>query len=343
MAHYDKIGDLLDNLLTCSMAEAARRVGISERLPWHWLVQSRLGHPELQAVMFCGIEAPFHIHVQNAKALMAQQIEQSAIERARDGCWVPVFFQGQRMYEDVLKPEYAGMNEEDLWLEVGPDWKRECYERKPTMQWLKPSDALVLKMVEAWNRKRYGVHQQIDVTYGGVLRLERPDEPPKVIEHKSEVFEEDAAEGQQQGRLALARPAKDSAELDKWAAAGEFAPASVTFVNAKGERTELRARANLEAQVAELKANGPKVRHPSRKVEIFKPDDKDNVVVAEDEPPEPQTVRDHPRAYYADKLSPPRKPPPYTGGNMGSGREGVGRGPDPERDGRHQGFRMTKG
>jgi hypothetical protein len=34
---------------------------------------------------------------------------------------VDVFFEGVRQFERVLKPEYAGMNEEDLWLEVGPE------------------------------------------------------------------------------------------------------------------------------------------------------------------------------------------------------------------------------
>jgi hypothetical protein len=87
-------------------------------------------------------------------------------------------------------------------------------------------------------------------------------------------------------------------------------------------------------------------KQPSHRVEIFpadEPEVKAKVVTAEDEEPEPQTLANHPRAYYVDKLSPPHDPPPpYTGGNMGSGREGIGRGPDPERDGRHQGFRMTK-
>jgi hypothetical protein len=343
---YSKIPDLLDNLLTTSMAEAARRVGISARLPWHWMVQSRLGKDELQDIEWMGVHAPFHEHCQNAKTLMAQQIEQSAIERARDGCMVDVFFQGVRQHEKKLKPEFESRNEDELWIEVGPEWEKVCYEMVPTKQWLKPSDALVLKMVEAWNRKRYGNHQSIDVTYGGVLRLERPDEKVKIIEHRPEVFE-DATESEADGghHLALARPANTSEEMDKWAAAGEFAPAPVTFVNAKGERTELRADIEeLRAQAEALKRNGPVHKRPEGKVEVFKPDaPADKAVVAEDGEPEPQTLADHPRAYYVDKLSPPRRPPPYSGGDMGSGREGIGRGPDPSRDGKHQGFPMTRG
>jgi hypothetical protein len=296
-----------------------------------------------------GVHAPFHEHCQNAKTLMAQQIEQSAIERARDGCMVDVFFQGVRQYEKKLKPEFEGKNEDELWIEVGPEWEKVCYEMVPTKQWLKPSDALVLKMVEAWNRKRYGNHQSIDVTYGGVLRLERPDEKVKVIEHRPEVFE-DATESEADGghHLALARPATDSAEMDKWAGAGEFAPAPVTFVNAKGERTELRADIEeLRAQAEALKRNGPVHKRPEGKVEVFKPDapeDKAKVVTAEDGGPEPQTLADHPRAYYVDELSPPRQPPPYSRDerNIGEGREGIGRGPDPEKIGPHVGFRVPQ-
>ncbi|MFY9892502.1 MAG: hypothetical protein WAK63_00010 [Xanthobacteraceae bacterium] len=350
MSHYEKIPDLLDNLLACSMAEAARRVGISPSLPWKWLVQSRLGKPELQEIEFCGVLAPFHVHYsQNIPALTAMQIQQSAFERARDGTLVDVFFQGQRMFERVLKTEYKGKSDDDLRFEIGEDFERECYETIPTKQWLKPSDALVVKMLESWHRKRYGAHQTVDVNYGGVLRLERPEEQTKIIENKPEVFEEDIEDAAGGGHhLALARPAKDSAELDKWAAAGEFAPAPVTFVNAKGERTELRADIEeLRRQAAELKKNGPLHRQPSHHVEIFPADEPEvraKVVTAEDEEPEPQTLRDHPRAYMVDKLSPPRKPPAYSKEerNLGTGREGIGVGPDPSKIGPHIGFRIPQ-
>jgi hypothetical protein len=312
------------------------------------LISAPLGKPELQEIEFCGVVAAFHIHYsQNIPALTAMQIQQSAFERARDGTLVDVFFQGQRMFERVLKTEYKGKSDDDLRFEIGEDFERECYVTIPTKQWLKPSDALVVKMLESWHRKRYGAHQTVDVNYGGVLRLERPEEQTKIIENKPEVFEEDIEDAAEGGHhLALARPVKDSAELDKWAAAGEFDPAPVTFVNAKGERTELRADIEeLRRQAEELKAHGPKHRQPSHRVEIFKPDEKDKAVVAEDEPPEPQTLADHPRAYYVDKLQPPRKPPVYSKPerDVGSGREGIGRGPDPEKIGPHVGFPMSRG
>src|ERR1019366_5200181 len=74
-----------------------------------------------------------------------------------------VFFQGVRQFERVLKPEYEGKTDDDLRFEVGPDFERECYVTVPTKQWLKPSDQLVIKMLESWHRKRYGARQTIDV------------------------------------------------------------------------------------------------------------------------------------------------------------------------------------
>jgi len=335
----EKATALLDNLLTCSMAEAARRVGVSPSLPWKWLMRSRMGDPDFQEIEFCDVVAPFHTHYErNVPALAALQIQQTAIERARDGVYTDVFFQGVRQYEKVLKPEYAGMNEADLWIEVGEDWQTRCYEMRPTKQWLKPSDALVVKMLESWGRKRYGSHQEVSVTLGGVLRLERPEEAPKAIEHQPEVFEEENAE--ERGRLALARPAKDSKEMDKWAEAGEFKAAAVTFVKATGERTELRA--DLERHLQEVKELGPQHTKPEGRVMVGKPDDEPKT-----EPqPEPFDVRNHPRAYEVEKLTqyqpPKRQFTSKAEASIGTGREGIGEGADPEKWGKHQGFRVTK-
>lgn len=256
-----QVTSLLDNLITCSLAEAARRIGVNPRTPWRWLVQSRLGHPELQAIEFCGVEAPFHVHYsQNVPALTAHQIQQTALERARDGCLVDVFFQGKRQFERVLKPEYEGKSDEDLvWL-VGPDFERECYVTIPTKQWLKPSDALVIKLLESWNRKRYGAHQTVDVNYGGVLRLSKEEEAPKAIEHKpAEVFEDAPdAEAAEHRHLALAAPANSSKEFEDRAVQGEFDPAPVTFRDADGNPAALRPDIEeLRRQAAEQQ-RGPK-------------------------------------------------------------------------------------
>jgi len=349
MSHFDRAPRLLDELLCGSMAEAARRVGISPSLPFKWVVQSKLGHPELQAIEFCGVVAPFHVHYgQNVPALAAQQVQQTALERARDGTLTDVFFQGVRMFERVLKPEYAGKSDDDLCIEIGLDFERECYETVPTKQWLKPSDALVIKMLEAWNRKRYGSHQTIDVNYGGVLRLEKdnPDKP-KVIEQTTlAVFEEveDEAEGHKGAHLALAPPAKSSADFEARAATGEFDQAPVTFLDANGQATSLRPDIEeLRQQAAELRRNGPVHKRPEGKVQIFKPEDEPRIEPQKPEPI-PQTVADHPRAYGVPKPQAPRPVAPYTGGTAGDGREGIGIGPDPRRDERgNVGFPMARG
>ena len=308
MAHYDKIPQLLDNLITCSVAEACRRVGITPQTFWNYIVRSKLGDPRFQEVEFCAVIAPLHVQYQNAKTLASQQIEQNAIERARDGCMVDVFYQGQRMFERVKKAEFANTPDEDLWLVAGSDWEEICFELRPTKQWLKPSDALVIRMLESWNKK-YRSHQEIDVRYGGVLRLERPDEQTtKTIEHQPQVFEEDDDSAEPPRQLALARPATSSEELDKWAEAGEFAPAPVTFVSAKGERTELRA--DLERRLAE----GPKNPMPLNEHGHRTVPPKPAGTIADDPPddaPEiakPDPLLNHPRAYWAPGCTP--KPAP---------------------------------
>jgi hypothetical protein len=42
---------------------------------------------------------------------------------------------------------------------------------------------------------------------------------------------------------------------------------------------------------------------------VFKADKRNRAVVREDEAPDASTIADNPRAYYVDKLRPPRKPP----------------------------------
>jgi hypothetical protein len=345
----EQVSEFLDALLCGTAAEACRRIGIEGHTPSRWLVQSKLGHPALQAIIFCDVVAPFHIHYsQNVPALTAQQVQQTALERARDGVLTDVFFQGVRMFERTLKPEYAGKSDDALMFEVGADFERECYETRPTKQWLKPSDALVIKMLEAWNRKRYGSHQTIDVNYGGVLRLEKdnPDKPQVIESTAAAVFEEveDEAEGHKGAHLALAPPAKSSADFEARAAAGEFDQAPVAFLDANGQATSLRPDIEaLREQAAELKRNGPVHKRPEGRVQIFKPEDEPRIEPQKPEPI-PQTVADHPRAYMVDKLSPPRPVAPYTGGTRGDGREGIGPGPDPRRDERgNVGFPISRG
>jgi hypothetical protein len=345
----EKVSDYLDNLLTCGHNEACARVGIHRNTPYNWLVQSRLGHPDLQDVTFCGVVAPYHIQTDNAKHLAVAAIEQNAVERALHGCMVDVFFQGQRQYETVLKPEYAGKSDDDLAIEIGPDYKRECYHTIPAQQWLKPSDQLVVKILESWKRKRYGHHQVIDVNYGGVLRLEKDvaSTQPVIDVQATEVFEDEPTDATEQhgGHLALAAPAKSSEEFEARAAAGEFDQAPVTFRNAEGKPTALRPDIEqLRQQVAELRAHGPKQPYPvdrngRRTMADLGPSSRD------DNLPDIQK----PSPYAAPYSPPPARDPqpparpvlPEEQRNVGNGVEGVGDGPDPERIGSHRGFRTA--
>lgn len=231
----------LDALVTTpSIATAAKRVGIGESTIMRYLVRSRMGDPELQQIEWMGVSASFHQHATvNARALTAQLVQGAALDRALNGHYQDVMYQGQRMTERVVKDEYKDIPPDELW-QIGEDWETKCYETRPTLQHMKPSDALVLRVMEAFD-KRYKPSQTIDVVYGGTLRLERPGEQTaKVIEQKP-VFEDAPESEQRGGYLALPRPAKDAAELDQWSKEGQFAPSPVAFVDADGKRTVLQA------------------------------------------------------------------------------------------------------
>ena len=185
------------------------------------------------------------------------------------------------------------------------------------------------------------------MNYGGVLRLEKDTPIKPVIEQAAQVFEEEPDENPEQrgGHLALAAPAKSSEDFEERAAAGEFDQAPVTFRDADGKPAALRRDIEeLRRQAAELKKNGPVHKQPSHRVEIFKPDERNQAVTAEDEEPERPALADHPRAYKVDPLFKPRPAPSYSRDerNVGQGKEGIGTGPDPEKIGGHQGFRMTQ-
>lgn len=249
----DKIPELLDALVaTPEFATAARRVGLGVSTVMRYLVRSRMGDPELQEIEWYGVTAPFHIHAtQNARALTAQAIQSSAMDRALNGCWVDVFYQGQRQYERAKKAGYEHLSDAEIELFAMTD---DAYEMRPVKQWLKPSDALTLKMLESWD-KRYAPHQTIDVQYGGVLRIERPDErTTKTIEAKP-IFDDSNDAEKQGGVLALARPAKSSEEMDDWAEQGDFKPRAVKFVDASGRETTLSASERQLQQVPSPKPN----------------------------------------------------------------------------------------
>jgi hypothetical protein len=273
MAHYKKLTEILDCLVTSpAVAETARRCSMTPQTIWSYLLRSRRGDPPFREVTWHNITCPWHQHFENSKVLAAAAIEQAALDRAANGCLVPSFYMGAPVWQE--SEAYArigfknddearalGFNPEvDRWeWETGPDGKP---RRKQVMTWLKPDSQLVVKMLESWH-KRYRPHQQLDVHYGGVLRLERSDERTtmKTIEAKP-LFDDQEDVEQRGGHLALGRPAKDSAEMDRWNAAGEFKPQPVAFVDADGNRTErvaapdpLLPQPGDSALVADLKAS----------------------------------------------------------------------------------------
>lgn len=242
MSHYDKVIEILDLAAQgYNYAEIGRKLNIAPKTITNYLIRSRQGDEAFASVIWHDVAAPFHHHLLvNARALIGQNIIQSAHERALHGVETDVFFQGQRQYERVIDTEKY------------PDWKPvdefglpndepgDLYITKPVKQWLKPSDALVLRMMEAYD-KRFQPGQSMTVNYSGKLTLRRPEENAKpVIDATAASFEE-VAEGERPALLALQRHATSSEEFDKWTQQGDFDPAPVDVVAADGTTHTLQA------------------------------------------------------------------------------------------------------
>ena len=91
MSHYDKIPDLLANLVASpSIAEACRRTGMTPATHWNYLIRSKQGDPRFQEIEWHGVQsAVLATRGQYARVLAAAAIEQAALDRALNGCWVP--------------------------------------------------------------------------------------------------------------------------------------------------------------------------------------------------------------------------------------------------------------
>jgi hypothetical protein len=315
MSHYARIPKLLDALLiTPSIAAACRAVGITQACFYGWLIRSKAGDAPLQAIEWMGVTTDFGTHYQNSKVLAAQAIEAGVLDQAMRGTWRETRFQGQVVYE--LSDSYAAIGfksdaeaealgfvpERDKYVwEKGSDGRQ---RRKRVMEWSKSSDAMSTLVLQSWARRRYGQHATVDIQHGGVLRLERADErtATKVVEAPITFDDDDAQVEQRGGHLALGRPAKDSAELDAWAAAGEFQAAPVGFVDAAGNRVERIAapdpllpqetdtslQRDLKARVAARGATPPQPAPPTM---VSQPDpdfDLDDQAPPRPAPPQPR-------------------------------------------------------
>lgn len=260
------IPDLLDALVaTPAIERAAAQVGLTARTVHRYLVRSRAGDAVLQSIEWMGIAAPLHIHYSNAMKLAASAIEATALDRARNGCWVPSYFRGAPVFEE--NEDFIGWTDEEMvrlgWdpkrdrfvWETGPDGK---LRRKIVHVWLKPSEQLTIKMLESHFAKKYGAHQTIDVNYASTLTLTRPEErQPKMIEHKPEkqlVFDDETAAPERRGQnIAAGRPARNSEEFDKWAAQNEFAHTAVEVQQSDGSFKPISAAPSSSSNAGAMK------------------------------------------------------------------------------------------
>jgi hypothetical protein len=250
---HENMIKVLDTLvLNPKMTVAARAIGVSTMTLYRWLRLSREGAPEFQQIEWCGEVGSFHQFYEYALRAQINEIEQTAKHNAL-GFDEVVTHDGAIQYQ--IDPLLVGMDDETLAMLGYKDrYLRIDGAVQPLTVKRKPSDALVIKMLASHKPEIYGEHSTVDVNMrvGGVLRLQRPDEMVKTIEHQqAETFAlDDAGAAEDQSAktstmLALGRPARSSAEFDRWNANKEFEAAPVAFVKADGTRTVTKAELPL--------------------------------------------------------------------------------------------------
>jgi hypothetical protein len=243
---------VLDTLvLNPKMTVAARAIKVSTMTIYRWLRLSREGAPEFQQIEWCGEVGSFHQFYEYALRAQINEIEQTAKKNAL-GFDEVVTHDGAIQYK--IDPKLVGMSDEMLADFGYPDrYLRIDGKVQPLTVKRKPSDALVIKMLSAHKPELYGERSRVDVNMrvGGVLRLQRPDEMVKTIDHQPTAasLEGEGGEEDQSAKtstmLALGRPARSSEEFDQWNANKEFAAAPVAFVKADSTRTVTKAELPL--------------------------------------------------------------------------------------------------
>jgi hypothetical protein len=76
MSHYDRVPDLLANLVASpSIAEACRRTGMTPATHWNYLIRSKQSDPLFQEIEWHGVKAPYWQHVANTRMLSRSAAE----------------------------------------------------------------------------------------------------------------------------------------------------------------------------------------------------------------------------------------------------------------------------
>lgn len=260
---HDRLPDILDCFAAgLNYEETAKRCGCTSRTIQRYIRRSYAGDPE----MICtwqDVQDQFINHCKSARAMLVMLAEQNMVGRSL-GHKEIVIFQGQVQYR--RDPALVGRKDLQDLLGVPDDLLRINGEVQPLYIDRQPSDALTIKVMESHMRKTYGQKSEVDVKHSGTVFLPRPGDAetaPKQIEQAPQFEIEAVPEEDQPPPLALARPARDSAEADELAARGEFEHRPATYVDADGKRTTVIAGADPllsgEKQAEVESANAAKV------------------------------------------------------------------------------------
>jgi hypothetical protein len=168
-----------------------RAHSISTSTYWEWIAKSRRDPPELEPFTWLDMEAPFWMHVQNAKRIFANHMLDTMTERARWGSERRLTYQGKEMFRvrtdippDLVDPDVIEMlyDQRDHYLRNADGHLVHLTER------IEPPVQLQLAVAAA-NFAAYQPHssQSIEVTQRGEMGVKvvggprKPD--PIKIEH----------------------------------------------------------------------------------------------------------------------------------------------------------------
>lgn len=152
-----------------NVTKAASFAGIAYTTLSYWLKKSSTGHPGDGFDLEFGEETKrFHEHYEDAHQAGIQMVEDAYVERALSGYYETLHHQGRVAYQYDQELIDLGFSGTEAYLrdEHG----------KPIPERIQHQDPeVMLSVLKAWRRDRYGQHDKLDVNvHGGVMVVTAP-------------------------------------------------------------------------------------------------------------------------------------------------------------------------
>lgn len=163
-----------------NVTKACAMAGFTYPTLRYWLKKSATGRAGDGFDLEFGEETKrFHEHFEDARDAAVQMVEDAYVERAMHGYYETLHHQGRVAYQydqELL----------DLGL-TGPDAYLRDKDGKPIPERIQHQDPeVMLAVLKAWRRDRYGQHDQLDVLHrGGVMVVTAPARTSLELEERA--------------------------------------------------------------------------------------------------------------------------------------------------------------